>query len=183
MKLHGWGGLLALMLPLGVFFAWSGLGSQSSAASLELYEAHGPTPIGPLTQFMKASRRVAVQGDVELGDPPKNSGFASWRLQSNGVLEVTLLARYEGKPIVLNYVPIAYKGNVAYDCFNESSSLKTQRFCQADTLKSVADIPEQVHANARAAQEHIAQSGVPAGVRWAACMCRPAMAKIAAFNA
>ncbi|MFM7332653.1 MAG: hypothetical protein ACKO1L_13535 [Brachymonas sp.] len=61
----------------------AGLGSQSSTASLDLYEAHGPTPIGPLTQLMKVHWRLAVQGDVDLGVPPKNSGVASWQLQNS----------------------------------------------------------------------------------------------------
>jgi hypothetical protein len=157
-RLRGWGLLFALALPLLVYFSWSQLGSQSGRINLERFadtiggDAAGFA--GPLAAFFKKNGRLAVPGDVQLDAPPPKSGIKHISVQPDGILHVEIDAKISGKPVVLRIVPIVMVGKngsvVDYECLSDTSPVHVGRFCRAETLKSVDDIPAQLLANIEA---------------------------------
>ncbi len=155
-RLRGWGWLLALALPLLVYFSWSQLGSQNARINLERFaDTIGGDAGGfaqPLAAFFKKNGRIALPGDVQLDPPPPKSGIKQISVQSDGVLHVEIDAKISGKPVVLRLVPIIVVSKtqgaaVNYDCLSDTSPVHVGRFCMAYTLKSVDDVPAQLLAN------------------------------------
>jgi hypothetical protein len=156
--LRGWGLLLAIGAPLLVLFSWSRLGSETSRINLERY---GEWSAGrsmlelmlPLQQHYAKYKRPAGPGDVQLPPVPKESGVKSWSIEPDTVLRVELNAKDDGRPVVLQYVPIVHTAaSVNYDCVSAAPPVRVGRFCRADTLHSQADIPAQLAANEQALQ-------------------------------
>jgi hypothetical protein len=159
-RLRAWGWLLAVAAPFLVYISWAQLGSQASRKQLERYQkmygAEGAGLAGPLFEFFKKQQRVAVAGDVQMPAPPAQSGIKQLLLRPDGVLHVEIDARSDGKPVVLQWVPIvvasAQGTGLNYDCVSDNSITVVNRICHAYTLKSTADIAGQLQANAKALQ-------------------------------
>jgi len=151
-QLRGWGLLLAICVPLLVLFSWSRLGSESSRINLERYRewsaVHSSRLLLPLQHHYAKYKRPAGPGDVQLPPIPKESGVKAWSIQPDTTLRVELNAKHDGRPVVLQYVPVVRTAaSVHYDCVSATSSLYIGRTCRADVLRSEAAIPEQLAAN------------------------------------
>ena len=89
-RLRAWGLLLAVALPLLIFFSWSRLGGEKARINLERYEAWaGSDPAAlmrPLHAHYLKQRQPAAHGDLELPAVPPKSGVKSWALQADSTL-------------------------------------------------------------------------------------------------
>ncbi|MBC7916492.1 MAG: hypothetical protein H7Y28_01655 [Rhodoferax sp.] len=153
-RIRGWGLLLVLCIPLLVFFSWDRLGAESSRINLERYETWSAENSGmlmrPLLQYFAQNKKPAAPGDMALPAVPKNSGIKTWALQPDTILLVELDAKVDGRVVRLKYVPLVRSENgIFYDCVSATSPVQVGRFCRAEVLKSEADIPAQLEANAR----------------------------------
>jgi hypothetical protein len=151
-RLRGWGVLLAIGVPLMIFISWSRLGATSSNINLERFENWLTQPtsdfIGPAAQHFSRYKKLAIPGDVTLPAVPKNSGVKSWELQNDATLVVQLDAKVDGRVVQLRYVPIVNgASSVSYDCVSTTSPVVVGKFCRADTIRSVDDIPARLAAN------------------------------------
>ncbi|MES2581646.1 MAG: hypothetical protein V4627_02925 [Pseudomonadota bacterium] len=151
-KLSGWGWLLALALPLLVFFSWSRLGGESARIQLERFAAGGANvPMQPLVEHFLKHKQVAAPGDVVLPAVPKKSGVKAWSVQADTTLRVELDAKVDGRPVQLVYVPVVRSATgFYYDCVSSTSPLVVGQFCTGEVVKTLADIPAQLQANALA---------------------------------
>jgi hypothetical protein len=156
-RLRGWGWLLAVAMPFLVYISWAQLDSQASRKQLERFanwNIHGSGGFFPvLRDFFAKNQRVPAAGDVQLPAPDPQSGIKRLELQPNGVLHVELDARMEGKPVLLQYVPLVISLRtlaLSYDCVSTSPASVVRKFCEAYTIKTVEDIPGQLQANAQA---------------------------------
>ena len=151
----GWGLLLGLGLPLLILFSWSRLGSETSRVQLERYADWSATHITPkllhpLDQYFRKHKALPGPGDVELPAVPKSIGVKAGSIQPDKVLRVQLDAKDDGRPVVLNFVPVMKSAEgVFYDCVSSASPVVVGRFCRSEWLRSVDDIPGQVAANER----------------------------------
>jgi hypothetical protein len=149
---RGWGLLLAVALPLLLWFAWSQLQARKSSVNLERFGEWLQTDSGqlmrPLYDFGVRSRRAAGPADVVLPPIPNGSGVKAWSLANDTVLRVELDAKVEGIPVVLMFVPVIRGANgFYYDCVSATSRLHVGKFCSADSVRTVADIAAQLDAN------------------------------------
>ena len=149
---RGWGLLLAVALALLLWFAWAQLQSQKSAANLERFgvwlQSDSGVLMRPLHDFGLRYRRAAGPSDVALPDVPKGIGVKAWSLANDTVLRVELDARVDGIPVVLKFVPVIRGANgFYYDCVSATSALHVGTYCNADSVRSLSDIPAQLDAN------------------------------------
>jgi hypothetical protein len=188
-RIRGWGWLLALALPLLVFFSWSQLGSSASRINLERYENSGGGDAsrneGELVTFFKRTRKLPVAGDIALPPIPPKSGIKAWSLEPDGIYKVEIDAKIDGRAVVLQFVPIVRKGGLIYDCVSSTSAVHVRKFCMTYELKSVDDIPAQLQANLVAMKNLPAMIGatgeaVPAGVLTGQALVAPE--NLAALN-
>lgn len=152
-RLPGWGLLLILMLPLLIYFSVSGLGSEKARVNLDRYHEWGGSEaavlIQPLQKHYLRHRQPAVAGDITLPPVPARSGVKAWVLNADSSLLVTLDAKVDGREVQLHYVPIVRgPSSLFYDCVSNTSPSHVRRFCRGEILKSVADVPAQLSANA-----------------------------------
>lgn len=165
---------MALSLPILMLLGWSQLQAQKSRVNLERFEEWSAGGSGvlirPLLQYFLETRRPAGPGDTALPPVPTGIGVKAWSIDKDSILRVALDARVDGDWVVLNYVPVVRTADAAfYDCASTTSTAHIGRFCHADVLRSVADIPAQLQANARtlsAMPAIVSASGVelPSGV-------------------
>lgn len=126
--MRGWGLLLAVAVPLLIFFS-------SDAAAL----------MRPLHEYFLKQQQPAASGDLVLPEVPPKSGVKSWALQADSTLLVELDAKIEGRAVRLRYVPIVRSATgVFYDCVSDLSPVHVGRFCRAEVLTSVADVAAQL---------------------------------------
>jgi hypothetical protein len=174
-RVRGWGLLLAVCVPLLLFFNWSSLGSEKSRVNLDRFNEwsgnHSAELIGPLVQHFMRHKKPAGPGDVSLPDVPKNSGIQKWALQPDTTLLLELDATVDGRKVVLRYVPLVRSATgILYDCVSATSAVQVGRFCQADVLHAESDIPAQLAANAQMlltmpAVESASGVAIPAGTQ------------------
>ena len=154
-RLQGWGLLLAIAVPLLILFGWSRLGSETSRIQLDRFDRWSSTHVTPkllypLSQHFRKHKTLAVPDDFALPPVPKDSGIKAWSLQPDTVLRIELDSKENGRPMVLNYVPVLKSANgVFYDCVTDHSQLLVGHFCRSEWLRSEAEIPAQLEANAR----------------------------------
>lgn len=153
-KLRGWGSLLAIALPLLLWFVWSQLGAQTSRVELERYgdwqSRSMPAFVRNLAQFYLKNKRIARSEDVALPEVPPNSGIRSWSIQPDTTVVINLDASISGRPIRLHLVPVVETENwINYECVSEPPSLQLRNLCYTATIQSVADIPSQLVANSQ----------------------------------
>jgi hypothetical protein len=153
-RMRGWGLLLAVALPLLIFFSWSRLGDEKARINLERYAAWAGSDAGalmqPLRTYFLKQQKPAAAGDLELPAIPAQAGVKSWALQADSTLLVTLDAKVEGHAVRLRYVPIVRSATgIFYDCVSDTSPVYVGRLCQAEVLKSGADVAAQLDANAQ----------------------------------
>jgi hypothetical protein len=153
-RMRGWGLLLAVCVPLLIFFSWSRLGSEKARINLERYEDwsanHGGALMRPLHAYFLKNQKPALPGDVELPAVPANSGVKTWAVQPDSTLLVELDAKVDGRVVQLKYVPLVRSAaGIFYDCVSATSPVQVGRMCRAEVLKSEADIPAQLAANAQ----------------------------------
>jgi len=153
--MRGWGLLLAIGVPLLIFFSWSRLGSEKSRVNLERFEAwagSNPTGLaGPLAEYFVKNRKLAGPGDVSAPPIPKNIGVKAWSVQPDTTLLVELDAQAEGRPVLLKYVPVVRSAtSIFYDCVSAASATLVGRFCTSEVVRSESGIPAQLAANAQA---------------------------------
>lgn len=156
-RMRGWGLLLAVAVPLLIFFSWSRLGGEKARINLDRYAdwsaTHGGALMQPLAEYFLRHKKLALPGDVTLPAIPQNSGVKSWVLQPDTTLLVELDATVDGRKVQLRYVPLVRSATgIFYDCVSATSPVQVGRFCQGETLKADADIPAQLQANAQALQ-------------------------------
>ena len=152
---RGWGLLLAVSMVLLLWFAWSQLQSQKSRVSLERFgdwsQAGSALLMSPLIEFGLKNRRAAGPNDVALPAVPKGVGVKAWSMANDTVLRVELDAKIDGTAVVLKFVPVIRGVNgFFYDCVSATPALHVGRFCYADAVHSMADIPAQLDANEKA---------------------------------
>lgn len=153
-RMRGWGLLLAVAVPLLIFFSWSRLGSETARINLERYETWAGNDAAalmrPLHAYFLKQQQAAASGDLVLPEVPPQSGVKTWALQADSTLLVTLDAKVEGRAVRLRYVPIVRSATgIFYDCVSDTSPVHVGRFCRAEVLKSVADVAAQLDANAQ----------------------------------
>jgi len=153
-RMRGWGLLLALGMPLLIFFSWSHLGSEKSRINLERFEAWaGSNSTGlawPLAEYFVKNRKLVGPGDVPTPPIPKNSGVKAWSVQPDATLLVELDAVVDGRAVLLTYVPIVRSAtSVFYDCMSTTSAAQVGRFCRSEVVRSESGIPAQLAANAQ----------------------------------
>ncbi|MBS7806784.1 hypothetical protein [Variovorax sp. PCZ-1] len=147
-RMRGWGFLLAIGVPLLIFFSWSRLGSQTSRINLERYENQGPgDSLQMLSAHFKKTRQLPVAGNFTLPPIPPKSGIKAWSVQPDGVFKIEIDAKIDGQAVVLLHVPVVGKNGVIYDCVSTVSRAYVRKFCLEESVKSVADIPAQLQAN------------------------------------
>jgi hypothetical protein len=171
---RGWGLLLALALALLMWFAWLQLQSRKSSVNLERFgewfQSDSAVLMRPLLDFGLRNRRAVGPADVALPAVPKGIGVKAWSMANDTVLRVELDARIDNLPVVLKFVPVIRGANgVFYDCVSATSALHVGKFCNADVVHSIADIPAQLDANEKATAAMpvvVSASGValPSGV-------------------
>jgi hypothetical protein len=172
-RMRGWGLLLAVAVPLLIFFSWSRLGGEKARINLDRYSdwsaQHSGVLLQPLAAYFLQHKKLATPEEVTLPPVPQNSGIKRWTLQPDGTLLVELDAAVEGRTVQLRYVPLVRSASgIFYDCVSATSPLHVGRFCQGEVLKTEADIPAQLQANTQALQNLppvLSASGVdlPAG--------------------
>jgi hypothetical protein len=165
-RLRGWGLLLAVALPLLIFFSWSRLGGEKARINLERYEAWAGSDAAALMRPLHAhylkQRQPAAHGDLELPAVPPKSGVKSWALQADSTLLVTLDAKVDGRMVQLRYVPIVRSATgIFYDCVSDTSPVQVGRFCRGEVLKATTDVAAQLDANAQVLAT--LQTGTPKG--------------------
>ena len=156
-RMRGWGLLLAVAVPLLIFFSWSRLGGEKARINLDRYADWSATNSGvlirPLVDYFLRYKKLATPGDVTLPDVPKNSGVKSWALQPDSTLLVELDAKVDGRAVQLRLVPLVRSATgVFYDCVSTTSPVQVGRFCESEVLKTEADIPAQLQTNAQVLQ-------------------------------
>ncbi len=161
-RLKSWGLLLGISVPLLFYFGWSRLQNEKARINLDRFAASGDVAgIGRvLTPFYLKNRKIAVAGDVALPAAAAKSGVKAWTLRSDGVVQVELDAKVDGKMVSLMYVPVVRVNNVIYDCLSTAPTQFVGKFCYAETLnaaevqgsatKLAALIKAQLTANDRA---------------------------------
>lgn len=185
-RMRGWGLLLAVAVPLLIFFSWSRLGGEKARINLDRYAdwsaQHSGVLMRPLTEYFLQHKKLAAPGDVALPAVPGNSGVKRWALQADTTLLVELDATVDGRAVQLRYVPLVRSASgIIYDCVSATSPVQVGRFCQGEVLKTEADIPAQLQANAQALQNLpavLSASGVdlPAGAAAGSVVVVPANA-------
>ena len=154
-RLPGWGLLLAIGMPMLILLAWNRLGGETARIQIERYgdwSAVHVTPqlLHPMQQHFRKERTLAVAGNFVLPPVPAKIGVKAWSLQADGVLRVEIDAKEGGKPVVLRYVPVVKTANGPfYDCVSDLPRALVGRICRSEWLKSEAEIPAQLEANAR----------------------------------
>ena len=186
-RLRGWGLLLAVALPLLIFFSWSRLGGEKARINLERYEAWaGSDPAAlmrPLHAHYLKQRQPAAHGDLELPAVPPKSGVKSWALQADSTLLVTLDAKVDGRVVQLRYVPIVRSATgIFYDCVSDTSPVQVGRFCRGEVLKATTDVAAQLDANAQVLAtlppvQTASGTALPAGTPTGSVVVVPAAAK------
>lgn len=154
-RMRGWGALLAIGVPLLIFISWSRLGSQSASINLERFEnlAQGDSSgfMAPLAQYYLRTKKLALPGDVALPAVPKDSGIKSWAIQPDTTALIQLDAKVDGRVVQLRYVPVVRGvSGVFYDCLSTTSPVVVGKFCRAEVLRSIDEIPAQLAANEEA---------------------------------
>jgi hypothetical protein len=162
-RMRGWGLLLAVGVPLLIFFSWSRLGSEKSRINLDrFHEWSGGDAAGvahPLRQYFLETKKLARPGDVVMPPIPPKSGVKTWAIQPDTTVLVELDAILDGRKVQLKLVPVQGSNGVYYDCVSTTSLQYVGRFCRADVLKSEADIPAQLAANAQAPSQPAVATG------------------------
>jgi hypothetical protein len=182
-QLRGWGLLLVVSVPLLVLFSWSQLEASATRINLERYEnwvggdADGYTR--QFTAFFQKTRKLPVAGDITLPPIPANSGIKAWSLQADGIYRVEIDAKVDGRAVVLQFVPLVRNGVLWFDCVSSTSAVYVGKVCYAEVLKSEADIPAQLQANAQAMQRLPAVIGstgeaIPEGTLTGSVLVAPA---------
>ncbi len=155
-RMRGWGLLLAVGVPMLIFFSWSRLGSETSRINLERYQEWGSGHVGGVARSLELyfleNKKLAGPGDVALPAVPKKSGVKAWSIQPDTTLLVEIDAIIDGHKVQLIFVPIVRGNGVFYDCVSVTSPVHVARFCLTDSLKSATDITAQLAANTRALQ-------------------------------
>lgn len=187
-RMRGWGLLLAVAVPLLIFFSWSRLGSETSRINLERYEAWQARDLAQLLQPLQAhytqNRRLAAAGDVALPAIPPRNGVKRWTLQADTTLLVELDAKLEGRVVQLRYVPVLRAGgHLLYDCVPNAALMQLARICRPEVIRSAADVATQLEANTHAQATLYATGSAsvtsvpPAGVPTGSVVQVPAMAQ------
>lgn len=154
-RLKGWGVLLILALPLLIYFSISRLGGEKARINLERYQdwsgSDATALVRPLQQHYLKHGRPASASDLALPAVPAKNGVKTWTLNADTTVLVTLDAKIDGRDVQLRYVPVVRgPSSLVYDCVSETSAVHVGRFCRSEILKSVADVPRQLAANAEA---------------------------------
>lgn len=160
-RLRGWGLLLGIALPALLFFNWQRLGAEKSRIQTERYEVwlggQSAQLFQPLNNYFVKHLVPAAAGDVSLPPVPPDAGIKSWALQTDGTVLITLDFKFEGRPLRLRWVPVVRPARYAsgthrvdYDCVRSGPGDQVPRLCQGETLKTEADVPAQLAANATA---------------------------------
>jgi hypothetical protein len=137
-RLKSWGLLLGISIPLLFYFSWSRLQNEKARINLDRFAASGDVAgIGRvLTPYFLKNKKVAVAGDVEVAAATAKSGVKTWALRSDGVVQVELDAKVEGKLVSLLYVPVVRGNNISYDCLSTAPAQFVGKFCYAETLNA-----------------------------------------------
>jgi hypothetical protein len=130
--------LLGISIPLLFYFSWSRLQNEKARINLDRFAASGDVAgIGRvLTPYFLKNKKVAVAGDVEVAAATAKSGVKTWALRSDGVVQVELDAKVEGKLVSLLYVPVVRGNNISYDCLSTTPAQFVGKFCYAETLNA-----------------------------------------------
>ncbi|PKO60790.1 MAG: hypothetical protein CVU24_11520 [Betaproteobacteria bacterium HGW-Betaproteobacteria-18] len=155
-RMRGWGLLLAVGVPLLIFFSWSRLGAEKSRINLERFEAWAAAAGDataltlPLVKYFLENGKLAESGDVTMPAIPEKSGIKAWTVQADSTVRVDLDAKIDGRPVQLTYVPVVRSATtIFYDCVSPFSTAEVGRICPTNVLQSVAAIPDQLAANAQ----------------------------------
>lgn len=164
--MRGWGLLLAIFTPLLILFSWNRLGNESSRINIDRFAEWSSTNFlsvtRPLVQHFHATGKLATTGDVALPTVAKNSGVKSWRLKPDAIFEIELDAKDDGRPVILKFVPVVTAADrITYECVSAASVQKVSRVCGGGDLRSEADIPARLAANARVMQGLQGAAGEP----------------------
>jgi hypothetical protein len=151
-KMRGWGLLLAVVVPLLIFFSYSQLKGSQANINFERFNDNAAGFLGvavqPLSEYFDLNRTPAVQGQVALPEVPAKSGIKSWALQADGIVLVKFDAQTGSENAQLKIVPIILpNGTVRYECVVSEAVAKRTRVCEFDTLKTDADIQQQLVKN------------------------------------
>ena len=142
-RMRGWDLLLAVGVPLLIFFSWSQLGAEKSRINLDRFSewsgSDASSVARPLQQYFLETQKLARPGDLAMPAIPPKSGIKAWAIQPDTTLLVELDAIVDRRKIQLKLVPIRGVNSVYYDCVSAASPLHVGRFCRADVLKSEAD--------------------------------------------
>lgn len=186
-RLRAWGLLLAVALPLLIFYSWSRLGSETARINLERYEAWAGSDAAVLMRPLQAhylkQGQPAAHGDLELPAVPPQSGVKSWALQADSTVLVTLDAKVDGRVVQLRYVPVVRSATgIFYDCVSDTSPVQVGRFCRGEVLKTTTDVAAQLAANAQVlatlpAVHTASGTALPAGTPTGSVVVVPAVAK------
>ncbi len=154
-RIQGWGILLAVCVPLLIFISWSRLGSEKGRINLDRFETYTQGSasglMAPLAEHYLRTQRLALPADALLPAVPGDSGIASWAVQADTTVLLNLDARADGRTVQLRFVPIVSGATgILYDCVSSASQLVVGKFCRADSLRSMDDIPAQLAANEQA---------------------------------
>jgi hypothetical protein len=135
-RLKSWGLLLGIAIPLLFYFRWTRLQNEKTRINLDRFAAAGDVAgIGRvLTPYFLKNKKVAVAGAVEIPAVPAKSGVKAWVLRPDGVVQVELDAKVDGKLVSLFYVPVVRVNNVIYDCLSTAPAQFVGKFCYAETL-------------------------------------------------
>ncbi len=151
-RTHAWGYFLLLGGPLLLFSGWLQQESESASINLERFETfsqgHSPGPIEPVYKYFLRTKKLALPGDVVLPAVPKDSGVKSWAIQPDTTVLIQLDGRVDGRVVQLRYVPVVLGATaISYECLSTTSPFLVGKFCHAQSLLTIEEIPAQLAKN------------------------------------
>jgi len=155
-RMRGWGLLLAVGVPLLIFFSWSRLGAEKSRINLERFEAWAAAAGDstaltlPLAQYFLERGKLAGPGDAVMPAVPPKIGVKAWAVQADSTVRVELDAKVDGRPVQLIFVPVVRSATaIYYDCVSPFSIAEIGGICPINVVPNLAAIPAQLAANAQ----------------------------------
>jgi hypothetical protein len=186
-KLRGWGLLLAVIVPLLIFFSHSQLKNQQAQLNLERFNNNTGEHLKPLLDVLmshfEVNRQIASGAQVNLPAVPVKSGIKSWMLRDDSVAVITFDAQLGAELAVLKLVPFLNTlGTLHYDCSVSAEVAKHIRMCEGLELPDEAAIQQRLaQNNVIAAKPVVSADGtaLAAGMRTGSVLALPDDAKAA----
>lgn len=151
-KLKGWGLMLAVIVPLLIFFSYSQLKNQQAQMNFERFSDKSGEYLNPLSNVLmshfEVNRKIATGNQVNLPAVPAKSGIKSWALRDDGVAVITFDAQLGTEIAVLKLVPFLNNlGALTYDCSVSEALGKYIRLCEGLELPDEAAIQKRLAQN------------------------------------